>query len=73
MVPNLTLNKEEDTLGYWRLLVELWRRHDFILVVAGGVKVLNKGISFSKLQVRRQLCLVRLKRHIVKKEREKLD
>ncbi|BDC00289.1 hypothetical protein SACC_33050 [Saccharolobus caldissimus] len=33
-VLEIILSREEDATGYWRLLVEVWKKHSFILIVA---------------------------------------
>ncbi|MCH4815000.1 MAG: transposase [Saccharolobus sp.] len=72
-VLDIILSVEEDAVGYWKLLVEVWKKHSFILIVADGTKALDKAISLAELQVRRQGCLVHLKRNATKEEREALN
>ncbi|QXJ28547.1 hypothetical protein J5U23_01416 [Saccharolobus shibatae B12] len=64
---------EEDTMAYWKLLVEVWKRSSFVLVVADGIKALDKAISLAELHVGRQGRLVHLKRRATKEEREALN
>ncbi|BDB98279.1 transposase [Saccharolobus caldissimus] len=72
-VLDITLNREEDAVGYWKLLVEVWKKSSFVLVIADGTKALDRAISLAELQVRRQGCLVHLKRNATKEEREALN
>ncbi|QXJ28700.1 hypothetical protein J5U23_01569 [Saccharolobus shibatae B12] len=72
-VLDIILSVEEDAMAYWRLLVEVWKKHSFILIVADGTKALDKVISLAELHVARQGCLVHLKRRKTKEEREALD
>lgn len=71
-VLDITLSVEKDVMSYWRLLVEVWKKYSFVLVVVDGTKALDK-ISLAELQVRRQGCLVHLKRNATKEEREALN
>ncbi|QXJ27327.1 hypothetical protein J5U23_00194 [Saccharolobus shibatae B12] len=72
-VLDIILSVEEDAVGYWKLLVEVWKKSSFVLVVADGTKALDRAISLAELQVRRQGCLVHLKRNATKEEREALN
>ncbi|QXJ31019.1 transposase [Saccharolobus shibatae] len=72
-VLDITLSVEEDAMAYWRLLVEVWKRSSFILIVADGIKALDRAISLAELHVARQGCLVHLKRRKTKEEREALN
>ncbi|QXJ35009.1 transposase [Saccharolobus shibatae] len=72
-VLDIILSVEEDAMAYWKLLVEVWKKSSFVLVVADGTKALDKAISLAELQVRRQGCLVHLKRNATKEEREALN
>ncbi|QXJ34022.1 hypothetical protein J5U22_00567 [Saccharolobus shibatae] len=72
-VLDIILSVEEDAMGYWRLLVEVWKKSSFILIVADGIKALDKAISLAELHVARQGCLVHLKRRKTKEEREALN
>ncbi|QXJ34160.1 hypothetical protein J5U22_00705 [Saccharolobus shibatae] len=69
-VIDMVLSWEEDAMAYWRLLVRVWKKSSFVLVVAYGIKALDKAISLAKLHVERQCCLVHLKRRATKEERE---
>ncbi|QXJ27684.1 hypothetical protein J5U23_00551 [Saccharolobus shibatae B12] len=60
-------------MAYWRLLVEVWKKSSFILIVADGIKALDRAISLAELHVARQGCLVHLKRRKTKEEREALN
>ncbi len=62
--------EEED---YRRLLVDLWGKFNPVLVVADGVKALDRAISSSCINVRRQYCVVFLKRSMKRSEREELN
>ncbi|BDB99517.1 hypothetical protein SACC_25340 [Saccharolobus caldissimus] len=73
VVLEITLSMEEDVMGYWRLLVGVWKKYGFVLVVADGTKALDRAISLAGLQVGRQGCLVHLKRNVTKEEREALN
>ncbi|AAK41861.1 Second ORF in transposon ISC1250 [Saccharolobus solfataricus P2] len=70
-VLDITLSVEKDVMSYWRFLVRVWKKYSFVLVVVDGTKALDK-ISLAELQVRRQGCLVHLKRNASKEEREAL-
>ncbi|QXJ29245.1 hypothetical protein J5U23_02114 [Saccharolobus shibatae B12] len=72
-VVEIILSWEEDAMAYWRLLVEVWKKSRFILIVADGIKALDKVISLAELHVARQCCLVHLKRRATKEEREVLN
>ncbi|QXJ31874.1 transposase [Saccharolobus shibatae] len=72
-VLDIILSVEEDAVGYWKLLVEVWKKHSFVMVVADGTKALDKAISLAELHVERQGCLVHLKRNATKEEREALN
>ncbi|QXJ34139.1 hypothetical protein J5U22_00684 [Saccharolobus shibatae] len=72
-VLDITLSVEEDAMAYWRLLVEVWKKSSFVLVVADGIKILDRAISLAELYVARQGCLIHLKRRKTKEEREALD
>ncbi|QXJ34555.1 transposase [Saccharolobus shibatae] len=72
-VLEVIISWEEDTMAYWKLLVEVWKRSSFVLVVADGIKALDRAISLAELHVARQGCLVHLKRRATKEEREALD
>ena len=61
-VLDVVLTGEEDVVSYWDLLVRLWRRYYLTLVVADGVKALDRAISRSGIKVARQTCPVHLKR-----------
>uniref|UniRef100_A0A2U9IUV9 IS256 family transposase n=1 Tax=Metallosphaera hakonensis JCM 8857 = DSM 7519 TaxID=1293036 RepID=A0A2U9IUV9_9CREN len=70
-VLELIISEAEDTI-YWSLLVRVWKKTSFVLVVADGIKALDRAISL-ELHVGRQGCLVHLKRRATKEEREALD
>ncbi|BBG25157.1 hypothetical protein [Sulfuracidifex tepidarius] len=46
-VLDVLLAMEEDSRSYWTLLARLWRKFNPVLVVADGVKALDKAISLS--------------------------
>ncbi|BBG26091.1 hypothetical protein IC007_0596 [Sulfuracidifex tepidarius] len=70
-VLELIISEAEDAI-YWSLLVRVWKKTSFVLVVADGIKALDRAISLAELHVGRQGCLVHLKR-TTKEEREALD
>ncbi|AAK41414.1 IS256-like element ISC1250 family transposase [Saccharolobus solfataricus] len=72
-VLEVIVSEAEDTMAYWSLLVRVWKRSSFVLVVADGIQALDKAISLAELHVGRQGCLVHLKRRATKEEREALD
>ncbi|AKV75422.1 hypothetical protein MsedC_2255 [Metallosphaera sedula] len=71
-VLEVIMSEAEDAI-YWSLLVRVWKKTSFVLVVADGIKALDKAISLAELRVERQGCLVHLKRRATKEEREALD
>ncbi|AWR98987.1 transposase [Metallosphaera hakonensis] len=70
-VLEVIISEAEDAI-YWSLLVRVWKKTSFVLVVADGIKALDRAI-FLELHVGRQGCLVHLKRRATKEEREALD
>ncbi|AWS00257.1 transposase [Metallosphaera hakonensis] len=72
-VLEVIISEAEDAMAYWSLLVRVWKKTSFVLVVADGIKALDRAISLAELHVGRQGCLVHLKRRATKEEREALD
>ena len=72
-VLDITLVKEEDKKSYWEFLVSLWKKYNVEMVVADGAKALDSAIAASGMKVKRQYCVVHLKRNMTREEREELD
>ncbi|MDT7862473.1 MAG: transposase [Saccharolobus sp.] len=70
---DITLAKEEDKRNYWELLVQLWKKYNVVIIVADGAKALDSAINASQMKIKRQYCIVHMKRNMSKDEREELD
>lgn len=66
---DITLAKEENKRSYCELLVRLWKKYNVVIIVADGAKALDIVINASQMKIKRQCCIVHMKRNMSKGER----
>ncbi|BFH72077.1 hypothetical protein SJAV_00210 [Sulfurisphaera javensis] len=72
-VKNFAYLYKEGIKGYWRLLAKVWKRFNFMFVVADMIKSVHSALELSGINARRQLCLNHVKRRLDRSGRDEVD